>query len=273
MDLVQDTRETARVSHRDQVQSVARAVELLNRVGEVGSAGLGVTEIASALKVSKSTALTLARTLVAYGLLRPTDPGPRYVLGLDLLRFADLARQQISIYELGLPVLRDLSAITGLTSRLAINQEGFPVFLERIDGKGAVRFHAPLGQRENPHSTAAGKAILAELSADEVRVVIQKAGMVQHTTKTLCSLDALLHDLAKIRSRGFSLDDEEGAEGVVCIGAPFFDHKGVCSGALSITGLKADFPPREVPRLGAVVIDHANRLTTLLGGALPRKEQ
>ncbi len=113
---------------------MARAASLLDLVGGAGGGGLGVTEIAGHLKVAKSTALSLARTLSAAGLLRSIDPGPRYVLGLNLLRLGDLVGQQTSIAELGLPILRDLSSVTSLTARLAMNENGYPVFLERIYG-------------------------------------------------------------------------------------------------------------------------------------------
>jgi len=79
---------------RYEVQSVARAASLLDLVGNAGAGGMGVTEIAGHLKVAKSTALSLARTLSAAGLLRAVDPGPRYVLGLNLLRLGDLVGQQ-----------------------------------------------------------------------------------------------------------------------------------------------------------------------------------
>ena len=47
-----------------------------------------------------------------------------------------------------------------MTSRVAVSDEGYPVFIDRVDGPGSVRFHAPLGQREVPYASAAGKAIL-----------------------------------------------------------------------------------------------------------------
>jgi len=126
--------------NRYQVQSVARAALLLNEIANHGPHGLSVTEVAERLGVAKSTALALARTLAESGLLRTVDPGPRYVLGLNLLRLGDLVGQQTSIAELGLPTLRELSSATGMTSRLAINEAGYPVFLERIDGEGSIRF-------------------------------------------------------------------------------------------------------------------------------------
>jgi IclR family acetate operon transcriptional repressor len=261
---------TTEQDKRYEVQSVARAAVLLDLVGNAGAGGLGVTEIAGHLGVAKSTALSLARTLSAAGLLRAVEPGPRYVLGLNLLRLGDLVGQQTSIAELGLPTLRDLSSVTGLTARLAMNENGYPVFLERIDGEGSIRFHAPLGQREEPHATAAGKAILAEMSEHDVRELIGESGMAVHTSHTLSNIDLLIEDLNRVRVEGYATDDEEEAEGVFCVGAAFFDHHGNCAGALSITGLKVDVPHREVQRLGEIVKDHADRVTLLLGGVRPR---
>jgi IclR family acetate operon transcriptional repressor len=255
--------------NRYQVQSVARAATLLDEISTAGAAGLSITEVAQRLQVAKSTALALARTLAAAGLLRGVDPGPRYVLGLDLLRLGDLVRQQTSIGELGLPTLRDLSSVTGMTARLAMNEAGYPVFLERIDGEGSIRFHAPLGQREEPHATAAGKAILAYLDGGEVRSLLADAGMRRYTPNTVTEIDVLVSELGRVRSDGYAVDDEEEAEGVLCVGAAFFDHQRACVGALSITGLKVDVAIREVRELGITVRDHADRLSALLGGARP----
>jgi IclR family acetate operon transcriptional repressor len=257
--------------HRYHVQSVGRAAQLLNEIADGGAGGLSVTEIADRLGVAKSTALALARTLASSGLLRSVDPGPRYVLGLNLLRLGDLVGQQTSIAELGLPTLRDLSSITGMTARLASNESGYPVFLERIDGEGSIRFHAPLGQREQPHATAAGKAILAHLDETDVRTLIDESGMTRYTPKTLTDVAALLGELERVRTEGYALDDEEEAEGVFCVGSAFFDHQGTCAGALSVTGLKVDVPLREVQQLGVTVREHADRVSSMLGGKRPRE--
>jgi IclR family acetate operon transcriptional repressor len=143
------------------------------------------------------------------------------------------------------------------------------VFIERIDGEGSIRFHAPLGQREQPHATAAGKAILAHLSEANVRALLGEAGMTRYTPKTLTDVESLLSELDRVRSEGYALDDEEEAEGVFCVGSAFFDHQGVCAGALSVTGLKVDVALREVQQLGVTVREHADRISLMLGGRRP----
>lgn len=153
-----------------------------------------------------------------------------------------------------------------MTSRLAICDEGFPVFIERVDGPGSVRFHTPLGQRELPHASAAGKAMLATMPADQVRAVCGQSGLPRRTSHTITDLASLLENLVLVRSNGFALDDEEDAEGIFCLGAAFFGHDGVAAGAVSVTGIKGDLPAWRVNELGQAVRRAADGVSEMLGG-------
>ncbi|MDE3146303.1 MAG: helix-turn-helix domain-containing protein, partial [Acidobacteriota bacterium] len=162
-----------RISTQDYpVKSVGRALEILEAVADAGEGGITLTELAHAVDMAKSSTGSAARTLAHFGLVRIEQPGPRYHLGFALLRFGDLVLQHTSLSKIALPLLHELTEQTGLTARLATNDDGYPVFIERVDGRGAVRFHATLGQREAPHATGAGKVILAQLSPDDVDRVL-----------------------------------------------------------------------------------------------------
>ena len=251
------------------VRSVARALRLVDLVADGPTRGLTLTEISRGIASSKSATYSLTRTLVDAGYLSETEPGPRYRLGLALLRLGEVAGQQDPLADVVRPTLRDLATGTGLTTRAAVVDHGYPVVIERIDGPGTVRFHTPLGRRELPHASSAGKAILATMPDDEVRGIIAESGLPQRTRHTLATVDALLADLAITRRRGYALDDEEDVEGVFCVGAAFFDRQGRCSGALSGTGIKTDLPAWRIEELGQAVRQHADQVTRRLGGEPP----
>jgi len=264
-----DTAVVTQASSRDDrytVRSVQRALELLEIVASEPQNGHSLTEIARTLGVSKSTALATARTLTAHGILRSIEPGPRYKLGTALLRYGELASEANALGELSLPILRSVSAKTGMTARLAVNDDGHPVGVERIDGQGNVRFHAPLGHREPPHATAAGKSILAMLPRDRVEQICKETGLTRFTEHTITEKDTLQTELDTVRRRGYSVDDEEEVMGVFCVGAPVFDHNGNCAGAISVTGIKHDLPSWKVAEIGQVVRTHADEMSGLLGG-------
>jgi IclR family transcriptional regulator, acetate operon repressor len=253
------------------VRSVQRALQLLEIVASEPESGLSLTEIAKILGLSKSTTLATARTLTAHGMLRSIEPGPRYKLGTALIRYGELASKGNALGELCLPILRSVSAATGMTARLAVSQDGYPVGVERVDGPGNVRFHAPLGRREPAHATAAGKSILAMLSRERVAEICQEAGLTRFTEHTITEQDTLFTDLDTVRRRGYSVDDEEEVMGVFCVGAPVFDHQGACAGAISVTGIKHDLPSWRIAEIGQVVRAHADEMSRLLGGpASPR---
>lgn len=248
------------------VRSVARAMRLVQVVADGPADGLSLSDLAKALGTSKSATLALARTLTAFGMLRDGRPGPRYTLGTGLIRLGDIARGQLPLGDLCRPLLTELSDVTKMTSRLAICDEGYPVFIERVDGPGSVRFHAPLGQREKPHTSAAGKAILATMSGARVREICAQAGLPRRTSHTITDPASLLENLALVRSNGFALDDEEDAEGIFCLGAAFFGHDGGVAGAVSVTGIKGDLPAWRVNELGQAVRRAADQVSEMLGG-------
>jgi IclR family acetate operon transcriptional repressor len=258
--------EPSGLAGRYTVRSVARALQLVDIVAKGPAEGQSLSDLARKLGTSKSTTLSLARTMVAAGLLRDTRPGPRYTLGTALIRLGDIARRQLPLGDLCRPLLEELADTTKMTSRVAVCDEGYPVFIDRIDGPGSVRFHAPLGQREVPYATAAGKAILSTMDEQAVRALCAETGLPPRTAHTITDIDSLLEDLAVARRHGFAVDDEEDAEGIFCAGAAFFGHDGTCAGAVSVTGIKRDLPAWRVDELGRTVRACADRVTGMLGG-------
>ena len=248
------------------VQSVARALRLVDLVAGGPAEGRSLSELARELGTSKSATLALARTLVAFGYLRDARPGGGYALGTALIRLGDIAGRQLPLGTLARPVIGKLAQQTGMTSRIAVNDGGYPVFIERVDGPGSVRFHTPLGQREVPYASAAGKAILSALPEDEVRRICAETGLGARTAHTITDIGTLLGNLAVARRQGFAVDDEEDAEGVFCVGAAFFGHDLSCAGAVSVTGIKKDLPAWRIGEIGRTVRECADKVSVILGG-------
>jgi IclR family acetate operon transcriptional repressor len=248
------------------VRSVARALQLVEFVAAGPPEGRSLSDLARELGTSKSTALALARTLVAFGYLRDARPGHGYTLGTALIRLGDIVGRQLPLGDLCRPLLEQLSRDAGMTARVAVREDGYPVFIDRVDGPGSVRFHTPLGQREVPYASAAGKAILSALPEAEVRRLCAETGLRPRTSHTITDLDTLLANLAAARRRGFAVDDEEDAEGVICVGAAFFVYDGSCAGAVSVTGIKGDLPAWRIDELGRIVRRYADQVSEILGG-------
>jgi IclR family acetate operon transcriptional repressor len=251
---------------RYEVKSVARALQLLELLAEHAGGGLSVTEAAAAVGASKSATFAMLQTLVAHGYAGDLERGPRYRLGPAVLRLADSLTRSMTLIDLVRPAMRALTEETGWASRLAIHENGYPIFIDRVEGRGSIRFHAPLGVREMPHRSAAGKAILAELDESLVRTIAEETGLPRRTPNTITDVDSLLADLELVRGRGFAVDDEEDEPGVLCVGASFQGRDGQPDGAVSITGLKADMPDWKLQELGRTVRAYADEMAMAIGG-------
>ncbi|MGW2658773.1 IclR family transcriptional regulator [Streptomyces sp. NPDC001478] len=250
------------------VKSVARAADILEVLAAPSQGnGLSVTEVGQACSISKSAAFGMLQTLRAYGLVSDDGEGMnrRYRLGMSLARLGDRARAQVSLRGVAHPVLRELSRTTGMASRLAVPEDGHAVVVDQVELDQRVRLDLRMGQRELPHCTGLGKALLSAVPQSEAASVVERFGLPRRTARTITDPATFLSHLRDIARVGYALDDEEDAEGIICIGAPVFDDRSVCAGAVSITGLKLGLPAWRYQELGGQVRDAARRISLLLG--------
>ncbi|MCE5282120.1 MAG: IclR family transcriptional regulator, partial [Deltaproteobacteria bacterium] len=75
----------------------------------------------------------------------------------------------------------------------------------------------------------------------------------------------LKRELARVRTNGFAVDNEEHIEGIRCIAAPVRDPSGKVCAALCIVGPKNRFSPRRLKELRGPLREVAEKLSIQLG--------
>lgn len=256
------------MDERYRVQSVGRAMDLLDRIAESGRDGARLTDLARLVGLSKPATHAMLSTLSAGSLVAGTGEGQarRYRLGLGLIRLGDQAVSNTDVADAALPALRDLTRGIGMTSRVAVMDGGFAAVVGRVDAPGAVRFDAALGQREMPHCSGLGKVLLAAMPRPEALALLRQVGRPARTKRTLTTLKALEEDLDRIAARHYALDDEEDHAGIICVAAALFGHGGRTAGAISVTTLKQLLPSEAVQGIATHLISAADRISLALGG-------
>ena len=249
------------------LRSVNRALDVLEALGKAGNEGMTVAGVAEQIGVSKSTAFALLQTLLLRHFVADVRLGGsrRYRLGLSLVFLGDRAAEDVAVSQLAMPVLRDLTALTGLTSRLAILDHGYAVAISRVDAPGILRIASALGQRELPHCSALGKSLLALLPPARVVKLLTQTGMPRRTEYTLVTPAELMTDLLLVAQRGYAFDNEEDNIGVVCIGAAITNREGEGVAAISVTTLKSGMSDEGLHELGRTIRRHADRVSKMLG--------
>ena len=245
------------------VKSLQRALDVLEFLSEAGRDGFTLSEVVRSVGGSKGNVYSILQTWTDRGFVRDFGDGHgrRYAIGPKTLQIAEAFRTDSSLTEVVMPVLRKLTEVTGLASRLAVLDDGFAVALSKVDAPGPIQFAPYLGRREYPHCSAVGKAMLASLERSKVVEIIKKIGMPKRTDKTMTDMEYLLDEIEEIKSRGYAFDDEEDTEGVFCVGAPIRNSNGSAIGAISVSGLKANKTIDDMHEIGRIVLKHAGEVS------------
>jgi IclR family acetate operon transcriptional repressor len=235
-------RKTAAVPDVRAIQSVARALQLLELIAELGGQAT-LSQLARRAGLNISTSHHLLATLVARGYVARTGARGVYYLGSKILQLSTARVRQVGLIDMAAPYLRRLNEETGETVHLATLQGEDLVTLIKLEARHAVSVDAgTVGKSNAAHATATGKAILAWVPEREMLRVLAGKGMTRFTDNTITDVTGLIEELRHVRRNGFAVDREEFQPGVICVGAAVRDHTGGVIGSISISTptLRAD---------------------------------
>lgn len=204
---------------------------ILEVLMELGSAG--VTEIATQLDLPKSTVHDHLKTLEQKEYV-VSEQGI-YQIGSRFLTLGGFARSQMKLFEIAKSEIDKLAHETGEHVNLMIEEHGMGVFLYIATGEDALYLDTYVGMRAYLHTTALGKAILANLPQERYEEIIGERGLKQFTEQTITSKGTLDKALEKIRERGYAVDNGERIEGVRCVAAPIMGNNDRVLGSLSVS--------------------------------------
>jgi IclR family transcriptional regulator, acetate operon repressor len=223
-------------------QSAERVLALLTSFDD-SRTEQGVTELAQAIGVHKSTASRLAAVLERSGLL--SRHGRRYRLGLEAIRLGTLALRGLDFVETMRPAMEKLSRQTGETINLAVPDGTGILNVAEIPATYILSCSSGwIGRRTQPHAVANGKVLLAH------QAIPVPAELERYTEHTITRHDDLARDLAAVRADGYATAVSELEDGLVAVATPVFDSTGACIAALSVSGPEFRLRPDTLPDLG-----------------------
>jgi DNA-binding IclR family transcriptional regulator len=252
---------------RDSVQSLERAFDLLEALSAGGE--LGVTELATRTGLVPSTAHRLLHTLAKRGYVSQSTESGRYLLGYKVVEVASgLERRLERLRVVARPHLESIQSATSETVNLVVLDADRVVYVDQVEGSRNVRMFTTVGTRVPAHTTGSGKAIMAAGPIDVVHALYgDREPLERLTRRTLVTLDELESDFARIRRRGYAIDNEEHEEGVGCVAAAVLDHSGRPCAAISVSGPTARILHGNTASLGSLLAEHAGKVSTALGYA------
>ena len=247
------------------IQSVSRSLDLLEALALREE--IGLVELSSEVDLGPSTVHRILATLVARGYVTQNPDTGRYLLSYKVHELASHSSQRVDhLRALARPHLEKVCRLVGETTKLVLLDGVSIVYIDLVEGSRSVRGFARIGQSLPTHATASGKAMLAFQGIDSVVTVMNQSSFGQRLTpNTLTTEIAFQEALERIRRCGYSIDNEEHEEGVVCAAAPILNHQGLSMAAISISG-PADRMRKADPRkIGEILRFHALEVSGQLG--------
>jgi DNA-binding IclR family transcriptional regulator len=245
------------------LSSVANSIRLLTSFSGQENE-LGITTLASRLRLAKSTVHRLAATLTSAGFLEQNSETGKYRLGVALFELGALVRRRMDVANEARPKLRELLEKTGETVQLGIVDHYSVLYVYEMESPRAIRMAAAVGGRAPLHCTAVGKVLLAFQPADYMKQVIER-GLTPYTEKTITKRDAVLGMLEEVRLREHAIDDEESEGGLRAVAAPVRNHSGAVIAALGVAAPVQRMSKKIMHTCVPSVIETANAVSARLG--------
>ena len=262
-------RRAVAIDKSDQVQSLVRALSLVNRLAHADE-GVNLTEVAQQVGLSPSTAHRLLTTLEQERYVHFDAERRLWSVGVQAFVAGNAFLKTRSLVGAARPVMRALMVESEETVNLAVEDQYEAVYLSQVECRQMMRAFARPGARVPLHCSGVGKALLSAMPDADLSKVLHHRGLPRLSDKTIGTTVALRDDLARSRARGYAIDDEEHAVGLRCIAAVVFNEYADPIGAVSASGPVARIPDERIPLLGDLVRGKADAITYQLGGALPK---
>jgi IclR family acetate operon transcriptional repressor len=251
------------------VQSLSRALGLLEHLAAAAERGISLTDLARRARLPPSTTHRLLATLEQQGFAELDTERGIWFVGVRTFVVGNAFLAHRDFVATARPFMRRLVEESGESVNLGILDEGEVVFLSQVECREMMRMFVRLGGRVPAHASGVGKALLAALPEAEVDSILELRGLQRFTDNTIDARAILREDLARVRNRGYAYDDEEHAVGLRCVASTLHDELSHPISAISLSGPRARITDQRVEILGRLVRETADRITHALGGQLP----
>jgi len=232
-----------RIEGQQSVLTVERALRVLDAFHGEG-VFLTLAEMSSRAKLSKSTALRMARTLALFGYLVHSDVSG-WRLGSSAGRLGARYQEAFDMNDSITPLLRKLARVCGESASLFVREGQYRSCLLRVESASEDRPAVHPGSVFPLDKGAPGRVILAF------------SGFPGEPYE-------------EIRRRGYHVASDERGTHAASVAAPVFGRNWQLLGAISVSGPSSRLDAAKLHDHAREVIAIARRASSLLGGTFVR---
>lgn len=231
---------------------------------------LSVTEVARSLSISKSTTFGILKSLEEEGFLFKDFSTKKYTAGNTLFELSRKILRTTDVAMTARPYLEQLLKRVDETIFLGVREEDTVKVLDVLEPKKEFKISSPIGTRFSLLGGVMGKIFLSALENEEVRHLLSQKGLRQYTENSIVSVDVFLHEIEKIRARGYAVDLEEYLKGMRAIGSLIYSGYYPVA-AVWVVGFTSSMSDEKLPDMINNLKNTAEQISTRLSPFLSNK--
>jgi DNA-binding IclR family transcriptional regulator len=242
--------------------AVDRALTILEKLVESRSP-MTLTALAAEAGIPLATCAAIMQTFEArgYAARRVVGRSHFWRLTLKLNGLVSEYMRGIDLGQVVQPHLQELVGQTQMAAHVGLLEGDMIVYAAKAAAGGLVQFDTYPGKMTPFNLTALGQAVVAYLPEDQIEPLLAHLVPGAGPGARQASTDDMRARLAKVRERGYAVEDEEEQAGVGCIAAPFFDPAGQVLGSVGVTGFADQVRGTRLRRNAGFVVGASRRLS------------
>ncbi len=241
--------------------SVGRALKILELVAESNS-GLGISELARLLAISKGTVFGLCQQLEEGGALARDPLTKRYGLGPLVATLAGRGFVHARLRDVAGPELTRLRDELKESVFLGVLGRGEVTVVDTRQPPGVIRIAAGPGTRLPLTAGAVGKVFLAGLAPAKLEQVMAQ-GLKTYTPQTVTDPQIFRQQVEQVRRQGHALERDEYLLGVWGVAVPLGAQAGLPAALWSV-GFTSALSPGRLEKIAAALTQAARRVSQAL---------
>ena len=245
--------------------SILKALNIIECVGK-SSKPLKASEVSKLTKLERATAFRILTYLTSIGYLFKDTFTNQYSLGHKLFEFGDKSEFLKTLTTYSIQHIQNLSNESQLITYLAVLEGPHIMYCDKVSPTGES-IPRSFRMRQDAHSTALGKALLAYKSYDELKEIYKSYSLHKHTKNTIVTFDKLYEELRKIKRDGYSVNLAETFDYVYGVGASILDSQSRSIAAISLSGTKSMINIKTIPILANKIIKTSRLISAELNKA------
>ncbi|WP_318843061.1 IclR family transcriptional regulator [Myceligenerans pegani] len=255
-------------THTERTARSVKSAERTLRILETLAAAEGPVPVAALHReagIPRSSLHQLVHTMAASGWVEFAGDGS-VAIGSRALVVGTSYLDRDPALPMAVETLESLRESTGYTTHYARREQAHVLYLATRETSDSHRATSRVGRRLPAHATALGKALLSELSPDELGEALGDAPLEALTDATITDRQLLGERLEETRRARFAVEREENTPGVCCVAATN-GYRIPATDAISCSIPVSRATDAELERVSGLVVAAADALGSRLRAA------